>query len=103
MRIDASVRRGAAIRASVREHPGVGQVLLLELFQVAIEVDEDHPRSEPVRHDAAAAAPRDDVRRAPESIHHLAAGRVVEHGETGQMFVTPRHKETEDYIEGRYG
>ena len=43
------------------------------------------------------------ARRASEECVFMLMGRVVEHGETGQMFVTPRHKETEDYIEGRYG
>jgi ABC-type phosphate transport system ATPase subunit len=33
----------------------------------------------------------------------MLMGRVVEHGDTGRMFVTPRYKETADYIEGRYG
>jgi ABC-type phosphate transport system ATPase subunit len=33
----------------------------------------------------------------------MLMGKVVEHGDTGQMFVTPRHRETADYIEGRYG
>ena len=28
---------------------------------------------------------------------------VVEHGRTEEMFVTPVHQETADYIEGRYG
>jgi phosphate transport system ATP-binding protein len=43
------------------------------------------------------------ARRASEECVFMLMGRVVEHGDTGQMFVTPRHKETEDYIEGRYG
>jgi len=30
-------------------------------------------------------------------------GKVVEHTATEDMFVTPRKKETADYIEGRYG
>jgi ABC-type phosphate transport system ATPase subunit len=28
---------------------------------------------------------------------------VIEHTATEDMFVTPAHKETADYIEGRYG
>ncbi|EXI64092.1 MAG: phosphate transporter ATP-binding protein [Candidatus Accumulibacter adjunctus] len=33
----------------------------------------------------------------------MLMGRVVEHGRTDEMFVTPAHPETADYIEGRYG
>jgi phosphate transport system ATP-binding protein len=43
------------------------------------------------------------ARRASEECIFMLMGKVVEHGDTGQMFVTPRHKETADYIEGRYG
>lgn len=30
-------------------------------------------------------------------------GRLVECGDTGQVFTTPRHKQTEDYVSGRFG
>jgi phosphate transport system ATP-binding protein len=43
------------------------------------------------------------ARRASEECVFMLMGRVVEHGDTGRMFVTPRYKETADYIEGRYG
>ena len=43
------------------------------------------------------------ARRASEECIFMLMGKVVEHTETGQMFVTPQHKETADYIEGRYG
>ena len=43
------------------------------------------------------------ARRASEECVFMLMGKVVEHAETGQMFVTPEHKETADYIEGRYG
>ena len=43
------------------------------------------------------------ARRASEECIFMLLGKVVEHTETGQMFVTPEHKETADYIEGRYG
>ena len=43
------------------------------------------------------------ARRASEECIFMLMGKVVEHGDTGQMFVTPRHRETADYIEGRYG
>jgi phosphate transport system ATP-binding protein len=43
------------------------------------------------------------ARRASEECIFMLMGKVVEHTETAQMFVTPQHKETSDYIEGRYG
>jgi phosphate transport system ATP-binding protein len=43
------------------------------------------------------------ARRASEECIFMLMGKVVEHSETGEMFVTPRNKETSDYIEGRYG
>jgi phosphate transport system ATP-binding protein len=43
------------------------------------------------------------ARRASEECIFMLLGKVVEHADTGEMFVTPRHKETADYIEGRYG
>ena len=43
------------------------------------------------------------ARRASEECIFMLMGKVVEHTDTGQMFVTPQHKETSDYIEGRYG
>jgi phosphate transport system ATP-binding protein len=43
------------------------------------------------------------ARRASEECIFMLMGKVVEHTETGQMFLTPQHKETSDYIEGRYG
>jgi phosphate transport system ATP-binding protein len=43
------------------------------------------------------------ARRASEECVFMLMGKVVEHGETGNMFVTPRNEETANYIEGRYG
>ena len=43
------------------------------------------------------------ARRASEECIFMLLGKVIEHAPTGEMFVTPRHKETADYIEGRYG
>jgi phosphate transport system ATP-binding protein len=43
------------------------------------------------------------ARRASEECIFMLMGKVVEHTDTGDMFVTPRHQETADYIEGRYG
>ncbi len=43
------------------------------------------------------------ARRASEECIFMLLGKVIEHTPTDDMFVTPRHKETADYIEGRYG
>ncbi|MCB1761588.1 MAG: phosphate ABC transporter ATP-binding protein [Gammaproteobacteria bacterium] len=43
------------------------------------------------------------ARRASEECIFMLMGKVVEHSATEQLFVTPRTKETADYIEGRYG
>ena len=43
------------------------------------------------------------ARRASEECIFMLMGKVIEHTETETMFVTPEHKETADYIEGRYG
>ena len=43
------------------------------------------------------------ARRASEECIFMLMGKVVEHSETENLFVTPKHKETADYIEGRYG
>ena len=43
------------------------------------------------------------ARRASDECIFMLMGKVVEHSETGAMFLTPQHKETADYIEGRYG
>jgi phosphate transport system ATP-binding protein len=43
------------------------------------------------------------ARRASDECAFMLLGKIVEHGETGDLFVTPKHKETADYIEGRYG
>jgi phosphate transport system ATP-binding protein len=43
------------------------------------------------------------ARRASEECIFMLMGKVVEHAETEDMFVTPTHRETADYIEGRYG
>jgi phosphate transport system ATP-binding protein len=31
------------------------------------------------------------------------AGTLVEYGETPQLFTNPKHKQTEDYVTGRFG
>jgi phosphate transport system ATP-binding protein len=43
------------------------------------------------------------ARRASEECIFMLMGKVVEHTPTENMFVTPRKRETADYIEGRYG
>lgn len=43
------------------------------------------------------------ARRASEECIFMLMGKVVEHTATDTLFVTPKHQETADYIEGRYG
>jgi phosphate transport system ATP-binding protein len=43
------------------------------------------------------------ARRASEECIFMLMGKVVEHAPTEELFVTPRSRETADYIEGRYG
>jgi phosphate transport system ATP-binding protein len=43
------------------------------------------------------------ARRASEECIFMLMGKVIEHSATADMFVTPSHQETADYIEGRYG
>ena len=43
------------------------------------------------------------ARRASDECAFMLMGKIIEHGPTGEMFLTPQHLETADYIEGRYG
>ena len=43
------------------------------------------------------------ARRASEECIFMLMGEVIEHHETGDMFVRPADSRTADYIEGRYG
>ena len=43
------------------------------------------------------------ARRASDECIFMLMGKTVEHSATDDMFVTPKAKETADYIEGRYG
>ena len=43
------------------------------------------------------------ARRASDECIFMLLGKVVEHTATEELFLTPAHKETADYIEGRYG
>jgi len=43
------------------------------------------------------------ARRASEECIFMLMGKVIEHSLTEELFVTPKQRETADYIEGRYG
>lgn len=43
------------------------------------------------------------ARRASEECIFMLMGKVVEHAPTEELFVTPKSRQTADYIEGRYG
>jgi phosphate transport system ATP-binding protein len=43
------------------------------------------------------------ARRASDECIFMLLGKVIEHTATAEMFVTPQHEQTADYIEGRYG
>ena len=43
------------------------------------------------------------ARRASDTCVFMLLGKIVEHGPTAELFVTPQHKKTADYIEGLYG
>ncbi len=43
------------------------------------------------------------ARRASEQCVFMLMGKIVEHGDTTELFVTPKNPQTADYIEGRYG
>ena len=43
------------------------------------------------------------ARRASDECIYMLLGKIIEHEKTSELFLTPKHKETEMYIEGRYG
>ncbi len=43
------------------------------------------------------------ARRASEECVFMLLGKIIEHGQTESVFVTPKSQQTADYIEGRYG
>jgi phosphate transport system ATP-binding protein len=43
------------------------------------------------------------ARRASEKCIFMLLGKVVEYGDTDNLFLTPKESQTADYIEGRYG
>ncbi len=43
------------------------------------------------------------ARRASDECIYMLMGTLIEHGPTVDLFLRPKHKETEMYVEGRYG
>ena len=43
------------------------------------------------------------ARRATDECIYMLLGQIVEHAPTSELFFNPKRKETEMYIEGRYG
>ncbi len=43
------------------------------------------------------------ARRASEECIYMLLGEIIEHGPTTEIFLSPKNKQTEMYIEGRYG
>jgi len=43
------------------------------------------------------------ARRATDECIYMLMGKLIEHGPTEELFVRPRKRETEMYVEGRYG
>ena len=43
------------------------------------------------------------ARRASEETVFMLIGKLIEHGRTEDVFLNPQHRQTADYIEGRYG
>lgn len=43
------------------------------------------------------------ARRASDECIYMLLGKIIEHEETSDLFLNPKNKETEMYIEGRYG
>jgi len=43
------------------------------------------------------------ARRASEECIYMLLGRIIEHAPTLDIFLRPKRKETENYVEGRYG
>jgi phosphate transport system ATP-binding protein len=43
------------------------------------------------------------ARRISDECIYMLKGNLVEHSETAELFVRPKDKRTEEYIEGRYG
>jgi len=43
------------------------------------------------------------ARRVSDECVFMLLGEIVEHGRTEDLFITPKHQKTADYIEGRFG
>ena len=43
------------------------------------------------------------ARRISNECIYMLNGELIEHGETASLFLNPKDKRTEEYIEGRYG
>jgi phosphate transport system ATP-binding protein len=43
------------------------------------------------------------ARRATDECIYMLLGELMEHGKTEDLFLRPERKETEMYVEGRYG
>ena len=43
------------------------------------------------------------ARRATDECIYMLLGKIIEHAPTDELFLNPQCKETEMYIEGRYG
>ena len=43
------------------------------------------------------------ARRASDECVFMLLGKIIEHGQTEELFLAPEYSETGDYIEGRYG
>jgi phosphate transport system ATP-binding protein len=43
------------------------------------------------------------ARRVSDECIFMLMGKLIEHGPTVDVFLKPRHKDTENYVEGRYG
>ena len=43
------------------------------------------------------------ARRASQECIYMYLGRIIEHGPTLEIFLKPKEKRTEDYVEGKYG
>jgi len=43
------------------------------------------------------------ARRISDECIYMLNGELIEHGKTSDIFLNPKDKRTEEYIEGRYG
>jgi phosphate transport system ATP-binding protein len=43
------------------------------------------------------------ARRASDECIYMLLGEIIEHAPTQELFLNPKNKQTEMYIEGRYG